>query len=306
MPLAWIATTLLLLAPAMAQAHAETGTVTDLTLTVDGEPAHGLIATPAGAPTSIVIIAHGYTHQAESHRGHLAEAAARGAIAVAMDYRGPVDGFPLAAGAADTIAATRMLVDQYPDVPVILYSVSMGTAIAGMVLADMPDVIDWWVNNEGLSMLHETWAGASALQHPAGAAIETETGGTPATAADAYLERSAAKRASEFSGLKGVISTHGVHDGLVPYNQGREMKAALDAEGILNDFYTVLRGHAGGEGTTATGYAGFQVDGLAGHGSEGNDAHTLTALSFDLLYRVIDGDGDVLPAGRELVVDREI
>jgi len=308
---AFVALLLLTTLPTPIPAQAA-GEVSDYTITVDGQTAHGLVATPAGTPLGLVVVAHGYTHTAESHRGHLSELAARGFVAVAMDYRGDIDGFPLSAGAADTMAATGDLAATFGFDAGILYSVSMGTAVAGIVLAEMPGFFTYWVDNEGLAMLHETWAGASALEgsgNPTAVnakhGIEAETGGTPATHLEAYLARSAVYRAAEFAGLQGVILTHGLNDGLVPYNQGREMQAALAAQGIATDFYTAIRGNEGGEGTTLTGYGGVNVDGVAGHGTESNDAHTLTALSFDLLYRLVEGDASVVPAGREVVVDRD-
>lgn len=304
---AWVLAALLLL-PLVPSAPAGAGpAVHDYWVDVGTESAHGLIAYPDGMPSALVVILHGYGHDSSSHATHLSELAARGALAVAMDFRG--SGFPLRAGADDSIAATQDLLSRYAFNTTILYSVSMGTAVASMVLSELP-VFDYWVDNEGLAMLHETWAGATVLapanQFAADAsrAIETECGGTPATEAACYIERSAALRALEFTSLKGAYITHGLHDGLVPYNQGREMAAALRASGVPTDFYTVVRGQAGGEGTTLTGYGGQQVDGLAGHGSESNDAHTLTALSFGLLYDLVSGTlGDA--SDRELVLDRE-
>lgn len=281
--------------------------VQDHVLTVGGQEARGLLALPEGDPAGIVVLLHGYGHKAESHRGHLARLASLGHAAVAMDYRG--EGFPLRAGADDSIAATRDLMERYPGKPVVLYSVSMGTAVAGMVLAELP-VFDWWVNNEGLADLPELHTEASllapvnAFAAKAVADMNAECGGAPVEEPACYRERSAALRAAEFRNLRGVVLAHGLNDGLVPYDQGREMQAALRAAGIPQDFYTVVRGNVGGEGTTITGYAGRNVDGLAGHGTESNDTHALTALSFTLLERVLDGS--LVPAGRERVVDREL
>lgn len=256
--------------------------------------ATGHAAFPEGAPRGLVVIAHGYGHTSTSHLAHLSRIAEDGYVAVAMDFRGT--GFPLRAGADDTIAATRDLLASHPTDLVVLYSVSMGTTVAGMVLAEMPDVFDYWVDNEGLAMLHETWAGATALA-PSGNAfavqaaadIEAECGGTPVDAPACYLERSAATRASEFVGLKGAILTHGLNDGLVPYDQGREMAAALRATGVPVEFHTVTTSAPGGEGTTVTGYTPAGGMGLAGHGTESNDAHALTALSFALLHEILGG-----------------
>ncbi|HUR68874.1 MAG TPA: hypothetical protein VM370_06475 [Candidatus Thermoplasmatota archaeon] len=305
---------------AVAPAPSAAASVSDYTILVDGETAHGLLAVPAGAPLGLVVVSHGYGHKAESHRGHLQHLADEGYVAVAMDFRG--EGMPLRAGADDTLAATHALIAQYAPDLVVLYSVSMGTAVASMVLAESggvdcsavdksqhrcDGVFDYWVDNEGLVMLHETWAGASALA-PTGnptavgavADIEAECGGSPIVAPDCYLERSAVIRAPEFVGLKGAIQTHGLNDGLVPYDQGREMRAALAAIGVPTEFYTVATCPQGSEGTTLTGHAGQGGRGVCGHGTESNDAHTLTELSFRLLDELLGG---AVPHDAEHIVD---
>lgn len=296
------------LAPAPS-AHASS--LLGVDLTVDGEIAHGWMALPSEPCRGVVVIARGYSHDAADHIAHLEHLAEQGFVAIAMDYRGDPDltAFPLRAGASDTKAATLHAIALCPGKTVYLYSVSMGTAVAGIVLAEMPGVFSYWVDNEGLAMLTETWAGATVLAPvngfaaTASAAIETECGGTPLDAPACYLERSAALRAPEFAGLQGAILTHGLNDGLVPYDQGREMATALRAIGVPVEFHTVVRGNAGGEGTTITGYAGQNVDGLAGHGTEDNDAHTLTALSFRLLDELLAG---ATPTNAEHVVDRDV
>lgn len=297
---------LLLLAPLLAATQTSAGAEA-YAVSVGDATATGLLALPLEPPAAIVVIAHGYGHKAESHRGHVERLAGLGYAAVAMDYRG--EGFPLRAGADDTLAATDDLRARYPGVPVVLYSVSMGTAVAGMVLAERP-VFDLWINNEGLADLAELHTEASliapgnAFAAKAVADMEAECGGPPAQEPACYRERSAMLRAAEFRNLQGVILTHGVNDGLVPYDQGREMQAALKAAAIPHDFYTVLRGAQGGQGTTLTGYAGANVDGLAGHGTESEDGHTLTSLSFRLLEEALAGR--LTPSGRERVVDRDL
>src|SRR5581483_43279 len=239
--------------------------------------AHGRIATPCGAPRGLVVILHGYGHQAADHDAHLARLAELGFVAFAMDYSGPVDGFPLRAGALDTEAALAQVRGEWGFSHGVLFSVSMGTAVASMVLADEHGFFTAWVDSEGLSQLAETWAEATALAPANGFAklaaqrIQEECGGSPAVAPGCYHERSAALRAYAFEGLQEAILLHDVNDGLVPYNQGREMEAALAARGVPTEFYTVLRGEAGHEGTTLTSYGGENVDGLAGHGDEGDD-----------------------------------
>jgi hypothetical protein len=272
--------------------------------------AHGLAGSPEGAPKGFVLILHGYGHQAESHRAHLEHLAAQGWAGVAMDYTGPQAGFPLGAGAADSLAALRDLRAAHglDDEPTVLYSVSMGTAVAALVLPQLTpeDRTTYWVNNEGLASLAETWAEAKAVSPGipfgavASAAIESECGGTPAQAPDCYRARSAALRAAEFP-IQGAVLTHGLNDGLVPYNQGREMAGALRANGIPTEFWTVATCAPGSEGTTITGHATLGGRGVCGHGTESNDAHTLTALSFGLLDQVLEGS--LVPADREHVVD---
>ncbi|HVM44833.1 MAG TPA: alpha/beta hydrolase [Candidatus Thermoplasmatota archaeon] len=305
---------LLLLAPGATHAAGAAELVSDYRVRV-GEPdeARGLLGVPVGEPRGLVVILRGYNHSAESHRGHLQHLAEQGWVGVAMDYTGERDSFPLMAGALDTrdaildVRATLGLEDK----PAHLYSVSMGTAVAALLVPMLPDTFTYWVNNEGLSMLHETWAGAAALsftRNPTAvralAAIEEECGGSPAHAPDCYRARSAALRADELSGIAGVVLTHGLNDGLVPHNQGREMVSALRAAGIPSDFYTVVRSSPGGEGTTITGHAGLGGMGLAGHGTESNDAHTLTKLSFELLDQVLEGR--LVPSDAERVFDDEL
>lgn len=297
---------LLVLPLAFAPAPAAAAGVAPYSVLVDGETATGLLATPAGAPLGLVVIVHGYGHTSASHAGHLAHLAEKGYVAVAMDFRG--SGFPLAAGAADTRAAIADLDARYDFPTRVLYSVSMGTAVSSLILPF--EAFDVWVDNEGLAMLHETWAGASALA-PSGnptavnaqREIDAECGGTPATAPACYLERSAALHADAFD-LGGAVLTHGLNDGLVPYDQGREMATALRAAGIPTDFHTVVRSAPGTEGTTLTGYTPLGGMGLAGHGTESDDSHALTALSFTLLDEVLDGT--LVPSGSESVHDGEL
>lgn len=292
--------------------HVGASTASDVLLDVGGASAHGVQALPTGECKGIVVVAHGYGHTASEHAGHLVHLADEGFAAIAMDYRGPQDGFPLGAGAEDTIAAARFLRAECPTGPASLYSVSMGTAVAGPVLASLPSFFTIWVDSEGLSQLAETWAEATALS-PANAfaktasdAIVAECHGTPAEQPACYQERSAALRAGEFAGLQGVILAHAINDGLVPYNQGREMQAALDAQGIKNDFFTVVRDTNGGTGTTLTGYASHDLDnGFTGHGTESVDSDTMTALTFGLLDKVVLGTYGPIGGG-ETVLESDV
>ena len=93
--------------------------------------------------------------------------------------------------------------------------------------------------------------------------------------------------------MKGVTVIHGVDDGLVPYNQGREMGALLLEAGIPTDMFTVGRRSKETEKeTTATGYVGDPVFGAAGqkymspfvgHASEKSTTHIIMVTAFERL-----------------------
>jgi len=107
-------------------------------------------------------------------------------------------------------------------------------------------------------------------------------------------------------GLKGVIKVHGVDDGLVPFNQAREMVAALDLEGIPVHMFNVLRRTPESEReTTITGYAGGKLDPnytspFAGHASETSTVHIIMKTAFERLVALYRGE---VPCRQETVVD---
>jgi hypothetical protein len=293
----------------------------ELTITVDGEPATGLFAVPASSPHALVVFAHGYSHTAESWRDHLTRTAAtEGVIAVAMDYRGTevVDasgevarsrGWPVTAGAADTIAAAQVFERRCPSVQtVVAYGLSMGGNVSGLAVAAGPTrsdgspLFDVWIDVEGATNVVETYQAARALaptnSFAADAAedIEAETGGTFEAVPDAYLERAVVTRAGDIAagGLRGAILVHGVDDGLVPYNQSREMAAALRGAGVPAEVHTVLTRESGSEpGTTITGTvldpSGLLDPPTAGHASDTSDTHTVAKAGFAALSAVLDG-----------------
>jgi hypothetical protein len=145
------------------------------------------------------------------------------------------------------------------------------------------------VDAEGIASLPETWAEASGFDKTSEAEIEAETGGTPATAPSAYQSRSLALLPSsewQATGLPTVAVVHDVDDGLVPYNQTWEARAAIAAAGIPVQTYDVVFKDSCTQGDQTTGTAtigkaipGFPVattEGtlcLAGHASE-NDPDT--------------------------------
>lgn len=297
-------------------------TAAPLTLTVAGESAEGLFALPAKAPKAIVVFAHGYGHTVESWRTHLTRVAREdGVVAVAMNYRGTVilppsspgglpqsRGWQVAEGAEDSIAAVRHFLDACPAVKtVVMYSVSMGSNAGGLAVAagatrpGGDPLFDFWVNIEGATNVTETYHEARLLGLSgntfavnATADIERQMGGTFEQVPQRYLERSVVLRTADIaaSGLKGVISVHGLDDGLVPHNQSREVTTALHAVGVPTEMYTVAtRGPGSEPGTTISGTilgpTGQYTSPFAGHASEASTTHIVGMKGFELLSQLL-------------------
>jgi predicted alpha/beta-hydrolase family hydrolase len=290
-----------------------------LVVEVGGEPATGLVALPAAAPSGIVAFAHGYGHTSRSWAEHLERTARdHGVVALAMDYRGtefdPAEevpssrGWQVAEGAEDTIAATQRY-EAACDVvgPVVIFGVSMGgnasglTAAAGATRIDGTPLYDWWFNVEGATNVVETYHEARALAPvnafaaDAVADIERQMGGTFEEVPEAYLERAVVTRAADIAaaGVRGVVHVHGVDDGLVPYNQTLEMVRALDAAGVPSEVHTIIRRGEGEAGTTASGTVlGSAVPTyeppLAGHASERSTTHAVMRTAFARLGQLLD------------------
>lgn len=275
----------------------------DFTIYVDGTAARGLVAYPRGQPTHLVVCAHGMGHTVESWRAHLERIAANGAIAVAMDY---APYFDLDRGGAETVAAARYFQARFPSIETThLFSVSMGSAAGGLGLSESSGVFDNWINVEGLTNLVETYAAAKAVGHRAANDIEVDTGGTPLTATAEYQRRSTALRPADLAdhGLEGVTFIHSINDGLVPYDQARELSDGLAGLGVEWDFHTVLRGPCAEQGTTGTGQLGlFNPLCLAGHASEKSSTHPVMVRAFEVLFASMRGEHGY-DGHRELVVD---
>ncbi|MHB8606182.1 MAG: alpha/beta hydrolase family protein [Thermoplasmatota archaeon] len=296
------------LALAALPAHpAAAGTVgpQPFTLSVNGENATGLVEYPATAtPTILVVLCHGHHYTASSLAGRYDGLAAKGAVVVGMDYRGPL-GFNVENGSEDTVAATQYMLGMFPSVTTVyLFGVSMGGEVSGMAIHAAPDLYNYWVDDEGLTNLAETWAEATAVGDVSAAEIANETGGTPASAPQAYEARSPALLASNFELARTVI-VHAVWDGRVPYDQGREMAAALVSGGHATDVYTVLTAKPGDEGTTISGDFGLpNPANLAGHSDEATHQEVVE-VGFQKLNDLIDHHGvpGLTPFYREYVVD---
>lgn len=287
---------------------------TDVTITtVDGTELTGCLARPTGDPKAIddlVVFAHGNGHAVQdAWRRHTWEVASHGAAAIAVNYRDNF-GFPTHQGAEDVIVTTRWAQERFRGLDrTILFGVSMGGAISGTALTKSADVapgmFDLWFDVEGVSMLLESWAEASAAVPDIAAAIERDAGGTPAEVPDRYVEGSPALNADRMvaAGLQGAVVVHAPWDGLVPYWQGREMAAALVAAGVPTEFHTTVRGDGGPAGGDTTPFGlvpvvGGDLDdlndqtvGLAGHASERDPDHPVMRTSLDRLLAILAGSG---------------
>lgn len=291
------------------------------------ETAHGMYAVPSTAPDTLVVFAHGYGHTSASWAEHMKNSARdHGVAAVAMDYRNSVitpdangDGLPEARGwrvmegAQDSIAAAQLFEASCPSIDeIVIFGVSMGGNASGLAVAlakdahrsDGSPLFDYWVDVEGAVNVIETYAGASVLApvntfaSNAKADIEEEMGGTFDQKPDTYAEHTVVNRIDDIkaSGVKGVIVVHGVDDGLVPYNQAREMSTLLAQAEIPTDMYTIGRKSEESEReTTATSYVGNQLDPeynspLAGHASEKSQTHIVMVTALDRLWTLVDGE----------------
>src|SRR3954463_1258465 len=287
-----------------------------LELTVDGVSTFGFYAVPKQRAKGIVVFDHGYGHTAYSWVQHDEQVAARdGVIAVSMDYHGQKDlppakgetvpssrGWRVAEGAQDSIAAAKLFDAACRTGGVnTIYGVSMGGNTSGLVAAAQPKrangkpLFDYWFAIEPAANVTETWAEASAVAQSgntfavqAAQDIEQEMGGTPADVPASYQSHTVVARISDIAsaGLRGVTVVQGVDDGLVPYNQSRELVAGLRASGIAVDDVTVGTRGDGEPGTTLTGNAlgpAGQQSPFAGHASEVSNTHVVGQTGFDLL-----------------------
>lgn len=290
----------------------------------------GLYARPSADPADLVVMMHGYRNDSSSWNAHLLEAADHGVLAFALDYPGigptpDLRGWNVQAGADASIEVAGAFLDDCPSITrVTVLGVSMGGNSSGLAVAahatradgETP-LFDYWIDVEGVTNVIETYLEASAVgpvnafADGARADIEAEMGGTLAEVPEEYLDHDIVYRTPDIagSGLAGAIVVHGVDDGLVPYDQGREMATALVAFGIPTDVYTVLRRGQGESGTTITGTVLTNFDPsyqspLAGHGWEGSDTQLVIRTAIDRLWTLLGG---AAPGPyREFIVDGEL
>ena len=295
-------------------------------LEVDGAEATGHYALPDEPPSGLVVFSHGYGHTSASWTHHLQNAATDlDVIAVAMDYRGteiipregdvPTSrGWRVAEGAADGIAAAQHFEAACPGLgKIVNFGVSMGGNTSGLMAAEgatrsdgVTPLFDYWFNVEGATNVTETYHEASALAPVnafaanAKADIEAEMGGTFTEVPEVYRERSVVTRAADIkaAGVKRVVLVHGLDDGLVPYNQSREMAAALIAEDVRYDFFTISRRSAESErdttitGTVLSNFDPSYTSPLAGHSSERSTTNIVMRTALDRLTTLYLGDDD--------------
>lgn len=316
----------------------------DTTSPIAANPAGitGRIGLPSSEPTHLVAFAHGYGHTSASWIEHIERTVGRPdvpAVAFATDYRGTytddagnVRGWFVREGAQDTIDMTRALLALCPSIEtVIIFGISMGANSSGLAIAagatraDGSPLFDYWIAPEPAANVIETYLAAvmveSALPTAARARmdIEQQHGGTLWERPSSYLAGAIVTRGHEIaaSGLKGAVVVHGFDDGLVPYDQGRELSTVLRANGVPTDFYNVVRRETNGTPTgsdnttltenvarpalAAAGQA--YAEPLAGHGSESSQTHIVVRTAFDALYQIMAGSS--MPANREYVADGE-
>ena len=314
----------------------------NLAMDVEGETATGRYTLPKGKAKGLVVFAHGYGHTSASWVEHMRKASRdHGVIAVTMDYRGikispdsNKDGLPESRGwnamkgAEDLVAVTQFFEERCRSIEKItLLGVSMGANMSGLAVAlskdaqrtDGSPLFDYWIDVEGAVNVIETYLGARALapfnEFAANAQedIEKEMGGPIEENPEAYERRAVVRRIDDIkaSGVEGVVVIHGLDDGLVPYNQGREMAGLLAQAQIPTDMFTIGRKSPESESeTTATGYVGGQLDPdyrspLAGHASEKSQTHIVMVTAFERLWSIMDDDEAPGPY-REFMVDGEL
>lgn len=301
-----------------------------LAMTVDGGSASGQYALPEEDPETLVVFGHGYGHISDSWVEHMKRVARElGAVAVTMDYRGTYKdedgnnrGWFVKEGADDMIAATQLFQNQCSSITqTVIFGVSMGGNSTGLAVARSAEyenaqggpLFDYWFNIEGAVNVVETYAGASVLAPAntfaanAKADIEDEMNATLQEDPQGYADLAVVSHADEIgaSGIKGVVMVHAIEDGLVPYNQSRELVPLLLSQGIPTEMFTAGR-HEGEPGTTATGYIPNKPaeSPFAGHASETSTRHIVMSTAFERLWALIDDD-EVVRSYQEFFVDPE-
>jgi pimeloyl-ACP methyl ester carboxylesterase len=208
-------------------------------LDVGGEAAHGLLAIPDGTPTTLVVLAHPWSTDAELFRPDLERLAGTGVLGVAMDFRGNTESFKVASGVADTVAATLALQRDHPSVDrTLLYGWSMGAEVAFLAVAEAPaGTYDYVFDGAGVTDLAALWHAFYAARP----FIEAETGGTPTEVPAEYAWRSPVERVADLKdkGVARYFIVHGAGDAPVPVEQAERMFSRLSDAGLPVSYYVV-------------------------------------------------------------------
>lgn len=247
------------------------------TVDVGGQTATGYYAYPRTEPKAIVAVGHGWGGTAAGYRSIVNSLASKGALAVAMDFRGPQQDYKLFTGAEDTAAAVRDLAAQCGDRPVILWGVSMGGHISAWTVMTNPGLADYLVMDVGpanmpqlLATLVPGFGAAGAMNGlmshsrpvepapcPDNPTFGTDTCTIGATALpkilDAYsgrpptalVDTSAALNATAWagSGLRWGYLVYASADTVVTPDHGLQMLANMRAQGVPATYYgAVYRG----------------------------------------------------------------
>lgn len=273
----------------------------------------GRYSVPRRPPEALVVVFHGYGHTARDWDERLrAFAHELGVVAVAMDYPGTDEThtWQVQEGADASVDAARSFAARCKLDTVVAYGVSMGGNSSGLAVADTAGLFDWWLDIEGAANVIETYfeartlAPAVAYARQAYDGIRLEMGGDyeDEGARPNYERRAIVNRVEDVvaSGIGGVVMVHAVNDGLVPYNQSRELAALLRYRGMRVDFTTVGRHDRGNAGTTIDGYVPHgQPSPLAGHATEVDVEHLVNRIAFERLRAVLRGE---VPPNRDEVV----
>jgi len=282
-------------------------------------------ATPA-RPKALVVVFHGHGHNGSQYAGQLADLAKRfGVLAVAMQtqqlktglpaYRGPFDSVDEEArGAASAIhwararygtGARTYLLGTSMGGSGLAYFIDAATrdrtgdADATWVQRLRPFPIAGLVDAEGIGNLSETWLEATGFDATSAAEIEAETGGTPATAPDAYRARSLAlltRTQLLATGMRVAAVIHDLDDGLVPYNQTLETRAAFWSSGIPTRTYDVVFKDSCDQGNQTTLTSNVPVPGLddqlclAGHANENDPRTPVMTVAVRALGEMLAGE----------------
>ncbi|MGH2831048.1 MAG: alpha/beta hydrolase family protein [Actinomycetota bacterium] len=292
-------------------------------------------------PQALVVMFHGYGNDSDSWVCHMLDAAAHGAVAFALDYRGTGwigepdanRGWFVKEGAEDSIALASAFLRRFPSIrTVVSFGISMGGNASGLAVSRMATrpggapLFDYWIDVEGVVTLAEEYVLASAVglvnefAQRAADDMNEECRRNYSDLAACLADLTVLAHAGDIAagGLRGAVVVHGLDDGLVPADQSRQISTALRAAGVPVEQYTALRRNDWQNAATAEDEGGTTLSQnvaaplleaagqpysrpLAGHGWEGSDTHIVIKTAFNRLWRILDGGR--APRNAEFAVD---